>query len=318
MASSDMRWKMHDSLRELDRKLNYMQLAKDYVKEKCSEAVFVGGFCLAVTGAFGVLLTPIALFAELAGNRKIEAYKSELPRTNVYEQKYADLAERVSEKTGVDEKILLGLIAGGKTIYAKELRENGYAGIVPVRPEEAGVTAETLRNDDEQCLLSAAQVFRKAAEGHTDLETVVGEFWYREKEEEAESAGDGWQFINAAINAYNDRTRAEQCSKAQESLMYHQGALAYEEMLSKLPEEEQEFRRIHGSYPSGQDPLSRKIQNPALLFYYQATIDAYERHRAGDKDFTWIDLLPVKLASIMKCSLAHMGGAKLKESGSGE
>jgi len=304
-------WKVQDALKELDMKLNYFQIAKNYVKEKCRDAAIIGGICLSVTGVFGVAIAPMAILAEVANkNKKIEAYETGLPRTEVYKQKYSDLVERVSDKTGVDERILLGLIAGGNTTYANGLRENGYAGIIPIKPEEAGVTADTLRTDDEQCLLSAAQVFKEIAEDQTNLEAVVSEFWYREKEKQAENAGGNWQFISAANNAYNDRTRAEQCSRAKEALMLHQNALEYEEMLANLPEEEQKFKELHGSL-SGRTPLDRKITNPALLFYYKATIEAFERYNAGDKEFTWLDLLPVKLSATIYSSLAHMNGVEL-------
>ena len=317
MNTNDLRWKVNDALRDLDKKQNYTRLVKDYIKEKCSEAVIVGGICLSMTGIFAAMMAPLAIIYEVVfANKKVEAYETNLPKTNFFEQKYSDLAERVSEKTGVDERILLGLISGGNTTYANELRETGYAGIVPIRPEEAGVTAEVLNNDDEQCLMSAAQVFRKAAEGCTDLEAAVSGFWYREKEEEADSIGDGWQFITAAINAYHDRANGDMYAKAQEALMYHQGALKYEKMLAEIPEEKKILRRYS---PTGYDPLTRKIKNPALLFRHKATIDAYERYRAGDEDFTWIDLLPVKLGATIYCSVAYMGGVELnQENSSGE
>ena len=315
MDTTELNWKVNAALNDLDRKLNYFQHAKDYVTDKCREAAVIGAVILGVTGMFSIPLVGLAgIFYILAPDKKAEAYETNCPKNDSLEQKYSTLAERVSAKTGVDKRILLGFIAGGKTRYAEDLRKDGYAGIIPLKPEEAGVTAETLNNDDEQCLMSAANVFKKIVkEQQHSLESAVGFFWYREKEEEAKQAGGGWQFITSAMDASADRADVEWNSKALTDLQNHECALALEKYLSTFPEEERAWRTNH-AYKT----LNGKIKNPAYLFRCKATIDAFERHLAGD-DFTWIDLLPTKLSAAVSCSLAYMNGVELKPgNGSGE
>lgn len=302
-------WKMQEALKELDRKLNYVQLAKNYVKEKCREAAIIGGICLSVTGVFGVAIAPMAIWAEVASrNKKIEAYETGLPRTDVYKQKYSDLVERVSEKTGVDEKILLGLIAGGNTTYANDLRDNGYAGLVPIRPEEAGVTAETLRNDDEQCLLSATRVFKDIAseQNNPNLEAAVGCFWYREMQEDAEKIPGNWDYVSAAMHAYERRQDYSYAGHFEKTLQQHECALSMKKHLQeRFSGKELDFWMHRGT------ALQHEIKNPALLFHCHAAIEAHRRYKAGE-EFDWIDLLPVKPSAAISCSLAYMAGVELK------
>lgn len=302
-------FKVESALNDLDRKLNYAVRAKQYANTACSAVNYYGSRILGIAGVLTVLIGACEkILPVLLPEPKAEVYQTSRIKNSSFEEKYSGLAKKVSEKTGVDERILLGLIAGGKTTHADDLRENSYAGIVPLKPEEAGVTAETLSNDDEQCLLSAARVFKDIAEKqkYIDLEAAVGSFWFREKEEEAGSFRDGWQYISAAINAYNGRTRAEICANARESLMYHEGAINFEKFLATFPEEEQLYRRR-----SCQEILRRKIENPALLFRHKAVIEAFERYRAGD-EFTWLELLPPKLAAAIGCSVAYMDGVEFK------
>ncbi len=308
MATTELSWKVNAALNELDRKLNYVQHTKEYVKQKCRQAVCVGAVILGIAGGLGGILHAGSAGIAYLFPEKKEAYETSRPKNNSVEQKYSALVERVCAKTSVDKRILLGLIAGGKTMHADGLRKDGYAGIIPLKPEEAGVTAETLSNDDEQCLLSAAQVFKKNAEKYKahDLESAVGFFWHREKEAEAEKAGGGWQYITSAMSAADKRADTEWCAKRQELLQGHECALAFEKHLSTFPEGEREWRIAHAS-----QILNRKITNPASLFCCKASIDAYERNRAGD-EFTWIDLLPSKLASVISCSLAYMNGVEFK------
>ncbi len=319
MATGNLSWKVHDALDDLDRKQNYLERAKQRANNACHTFTYYGARALLMAGAAYIAISASAKFIDtLLPEKKIEAYETSRNKNNALEEKYSGLAKKVSEKTGVDERILLGLIAGGKTTYANDLRADGYVGFVPLKPEEAGVTAETLNNDDEQCLLSAARVFKDIAEKQksTNLEAAVSSFWFREKEAEAGSFRNGWKYISSAINAYNVRTNADNYAKAQEDLMYHQGALNYEKMLAELPEEERLLRRRTGI--GGTDPLQRKITNPARLFHNKAIVEAYERNRAGD-EFTWIDLLPPKLSAAVCCSLAYMNGVEFKSvNGSGE
>ncbi|MBW3001929.1 hypothetical protein KY338_02070 [Candidatus Woesearchaeota archaeon] len=308
MKKEILDWKVHDALRDLNRKQNYMHIAAEYVKDKCRQAVAIGGFALGVSGVIVAPLGLLALVAEQFAGSKAEAYETSRPRSDVYEQKYSDLVEKVSEKTGVDERILLGLIAGGNSTYANDLRENGYAGIVPVRPEEAGVTAETLSNDDEQCLLSAARVFQEIAgsQNSHNLEAAVGCFWYRKMQEDAEknSAGN-WDYVSSAVRAYEMRQDSVRVGNLQEQLQAHEGALAIKENLKqRFSGKELDFWMIRST------GLQREIKDPAFLFFCTAAIEAHRRYRAGD-EFEWIDLLPVKPSAAIGCSLAYMDGVEL-------
>lgn len=314
MATTELSWKVDAALRDLDRKQNYLQHAKDYVKDKCREAAVVGALILGITGMFSIPIAGLAGISYILGpDKKAETYETNRNKNSTLEEKYSGLAKKVSAKTGVDERILLGLIAGGNTSYAKDLREKGYSGIIPLLPEEAGVTAETLNSDNEQCLMSAANVFKKIAEKQNDLEGVVGFFWHREKEAEAEKFRDGCQYMGSAQMAYAKRTDDTWQSQRIKALQDHEGALSLEKYLSTFSEEERTWREAHAS-----QTLIRKIKNPAYLFCCKASIDAFERNRAGD-EFTWIDLLPPKLASAIYCSLAYMNGVEFKpKNGSGE
>ena len=318
MATDELSWKVNIALQDLDIKLNYFQHLKRAVKEKAREVAYGGVLVLGASGVIGGLLygsvAGIAGIASvLSPDKGAEAYETNKPKNDSLEQKYGALAERVGAENGVDKRILLGLIAGGRTMYAEDLRKNGYAGIIPLKPEEAGVTAGTLNNDDEQCLMSAAQVFKKNAKKPAfDLESAVGCFWYREKDAEANKAVGGWCFISSAMDAANHRADMDWCAKRKETLQGHESALEFEKYLSTLPEEERKWKMAN-SYSI----LMRKINSPASIFCCKASIEAFERNEAGDK-FTWIDLLPVKLASAIYCSLAYMNGVKFKpENGSG-
>lgn len=315
MATTELSWKVNDALNDLDRKLNYLGHAKKYVKEKCREAACIGAVILGVTGMFSIPLVGLAgIFYILTPEKKAETYETNRYKNSTLEEKYSGLAKKVSAKTGVDERILLGMIAGGRTRYAEDLRKDGYAGIIPLKPEEAGVTAETLNSDDEQCLMSAANVFKKIVkEQQHNLESAVGFFWYREKEAEADKFGNGWNFITSAQSAHTNRASAEWYSQRTQALQEYESAVALAKYLSTLPEEQRkiEERRMYVT-------LSKKDHNPAYLFCCKASIEAYERNQAGD-EFTWIDLLPTKLAAAVSCSLAYMNGVEFKpKNGSGE
>jgi hypothetical protein len=308
MKKEILDWKVHDALRDLNKKQNYVHIAAEYVKDKCRQAVAIGGFALGVSGVIVAPLGLLALVAEQFADSKAEAYETNRPRTDLYEQKYSDLAEKVSEKTGVDERILLGLIAGGNTMYANDLRDNGYAGIVPLRPEEAGVTAETLRKDDEQCLLSAARVFQEIVQSNNshNLEAAVGCFWYREMQEDAEKIPGNWDYVSAAMRAYEMKQDYNYAGHFEKLLQEHEGALAIKKHLeSRFSGEVLDFQMRRSA------ALQHEIKSPALLFHCHAAIEAHRRYVAGE-EFDWIDLLPVKPAAAISCSLAYMDGVELK------
>gem|GEM_PF-4322354 len=306
MVTNNFNWRVQDALRDLDKKQNYVHIAADYVKEKCREAAAIGGIILGVSGALAVPMGLMALVVEQFADNKAEAYETSRPKTDVYEQKYSDLVEKVSEKTGVDERILFGLIAGGNTTYANDLRETGYAGIVPIRPEEAGVTAETLEKDDEQCLLSAARVFQDIAgkQNNPNLEAAVGCFWYREMQEDAEKIPGNWDYVSAAMHAYERRQDYSYAGHFEKILQQHEGALAIKKRLQeRFSDEEQDYWMRRGT------ALQHEIKNPALLFHCHATIEAHRRYKA-EEEFDWIDLLPVKPSAAISCSLAYMNGVE--------
>ncbi len=309
MATSKLRWKVYDALSDLDKKQNYLEIAKDYVKEKCREAMLLGGIVLGVSGALGVPIGLLAIVAEQFTGSKVEAYETSRPKTDMYEKKYSGLAERVSKKTCVDERILIGLIAGGNTTYANELRENGYAGIIPLRPEEAGLTAETLKNDDEQCLMSAARVFKDIAgeQNSPNLESAVGIFWYREMQETAEKTSEGnWDYVSSALRAYERRKDYGHAAHFKQVLQEHEGAIAVKKRLEqRFSGKEKEF------WVSRSTALQKEIKDPAFMFFCNAVVEAHRRYKAG-KEFDWIDLLPVKLAAAVYCSVAYMDGVELK------
>lgn len=309
-------WKVIDALKELDRKQNYLKHAKQCINNACRTVAYYGT-CLLLIG--GVLYITIdagtKVLPALFPKKKIEVYETNLNKSNTFEEKYSGLAKKVSEKTGVDERILLGLIAGGRTAFANDLRADGYAGIVPLKPEEAGVTAETLSSDDEQCLMSAAKVFRNVAgeQNLSNLELAVGCFWYREIEKDAKQQKSGWSYVKSAREAYERRMHYDYTAHFEEQLMHHKGAIAAKEHIEKtFAGAEREFwmRRSLA--------LGREIKDPAFLFHCNAVIEASKKYKAGE-EFTWIDLLPPKLASAICCSLAYMGGVEFKlENGSGE
>lgn len=300
-------WKVNSALRDLDKKQNYVQIAKDYVEKKCRQGIAIGGIILGCSGAVAVPLGLMALVAEQFAGNKAEAYETSRPKTDAYEQKYSDLVEKVSEKTGVDEKILLGLIAGGNTMYANDLRENGYAGIIPIKPEEAGVTADTLSNDDEQCLLSAARVFKDIAgeQNNPNLEAAVGCFWYREMQEDAEKIPGNWDYVSAAMHAYERRQDYSYAGHFEKTLQQHECALSMKKHLQE---------RFSGKaleyWMNRSTALQHEIKNPALLFHCNAAVEAHRRYKAGE-EFDWIDLLPVKPSAAISCSLAYMDGVEL-------
>lgn len=313
-------WNVKYALRELDEKLNYVERAKQRVKNACLAGAYAGGCILGVIGVIGgVLYGGSVIVSHLIPEKKAEAYTNDRSKSNAVEEKYSDLAKRVSKKTGVDERILLGLISGGSTLYAKDLREKGYAGIIPLRPEEAGVTARTLDSDDEQCIMSAARVFKAIADQNENknLEAAVGTFWCREMEEEAARLQKmhekfGWTYIDAAWTAYERMSDPNHAYSRKDVLQRHESALAEKERIAKLPEEERKF------WASRSLTLLNEIKDPALIFACNAAIEAHDRYKAGEK-FTWIDLLPTKLSAVVSCSLAYMNGVEFKpENGSGE
>ncbi|MBD3304223.1 hypothetical protein GF343_03690, partial [Candidatus Woesearchaeota archaeon] len=307
MKKATIDWRVLSALNDLDRKQNYMHIAADYVKDKCRQGVAVGGIILGFSGALVVPIGLLGLVVEQFADNKVEAYETSRPRSDVYEQKYSDLVEKVSEKTGVDERILLGLIAGGNTMYANDLREDGYAGIVPLRPEEAGLTAETLRCDNEQCLMSAARVFQDIAKSQNspNLEAAVGCFWYRDMQEDAEKNSKGnWDYVSSAMRAYEMRQDYNYAGHFEKYLKEHKGAISIKKHLQdRFSGKEQDY------WMSRSTALQHEIKDLALLFHCQAAIEAHRRYKAGEK-FDWIDLLPVKPSAAISCSLAYMDGVE--------
>ena len=76
---------------------------------------------------------------------------------------------------------------------------------------------------------------------------------------------------------------------------------------NKLKMKEETAQKI-----SAAETLIKEIKDPALIFACNAAIEAHKRYKAGE-EFTWIDLLPVKLAAAIYCSLAYMNGVEFKK-----
>ena len=306
MATDDEYWSPYQEIRKLDRKLNYVKNAKDWCKEKAKEGAHILGICLALSIPGGLLLGgTLELANYLASKQQPAPYQTTLNASRIVKDEYDGLAEKVSERTGVDKNILLGLIAGGQTSFANDLREQGYTGIIPIRPREVGITAETLVQDEEQCLMSAAKVFNDVCQAHKtdDLEAAVALFWNRENEPTERGE---WGYVDGARHAFEKRTNTDYYFNRKSALDGHKAALALEKHLKErkdLTEDEIEFEmRMHG------ETLMKKITSPSYMAHCKATVEAYELWNAGNKDFTWIDLLQPKLAAVTCCSLAHMNG----------
>jgi hypothetical protein len=122
--------------------------------------------------------------------------------------------------------------------------------------------------------------------------------------------GNGWSYIVGAMNAHIHRTDSTYYNLRRDDLLAHQGTIRREQI-------RKEFQKKHGMFPDGKDPgsfrRSGKIRDPAYLFHCEATVEAYELWRAGNKDFTWVDLLHPKLAAAIQSSLAHMNGVQIKK-----
>jgi hypothetical protein len=156
--------------------------------------------------------------------------------------------------------------------------------------------------------MSAARIFKAAAEKHKshNLELAVGVFWYRDMEEAAKQYNHGWEYVYSAWNAYERRQDYTYAAHFEEQLLAHEGALAAKaHMAERFSGEEQEFWKRHNP------ALQREIKDPTFLFACKAIIEANKRCKAGE-EFTWIDLLPVKVAAAIYCSVAYMGGVEFK------
>ncbi|MEM4263555.1 MAG: hypothetical protein QW666_01505 [Candidatus Woesearchaeota archaeon] len=72
-----------------------------------------------------------------------------------------------------------------------------------------------------------------------------------------------------------------------------------------MPEEERKY------WVSRTTVLQNELKDPAFIFACNAAIEANNRHNAGE-EFTWIDLLPVKLSAAVSCSLSYMNDVEFK------
>jgi hypothetical protein len=219
---------------------------------------------------------------------------------------YRCLAEMMQRKKNVDKRIVLGLIAGGSTCWADAMREEGYYGIVPLKPEEAGLEARTLKND-ALCLDRAIDLFLEMVEEnrYKKLDIAVANFWNREwKDSEM-------QYVSNARNAYDSRRHISKMHDHRQRLHRHEIALEREKKIEEFKKKAEWEKMSYSQQSQHSDFIARnKITDRSMLYWTKAVIEANDRHKAGEQ-FTWIDLLDHNFADVIYATLAPMKGVEL-------
>jgi len=322
MATKNLDWETRLKLQKLDSKLNWRRI---YVRDTFNS------ISNSIKNTYHDLNKPFAagiaiLFFAMAS---LLVYKEsqKIPQTtcistmavdNQIESRYDDLTDRVAGRISVlgskeqDQRLCLGLIAASNTGYAQELREKGFIGIVPLQPQEAGLEAAVLKNDPEQCLMSAMGLINQLRiqnenklETRLDFENLITDFWYRTEQnnfKDMPRKGD-WAYIVKAKDAYAHKMDSQISERNEKRLGHHRRALGVEEAIKRNPEQAEFRRRLYE-----RNGTSQKITDPLEMFYVQAVIDAHKKYISWEGDYTWLDLIPEDKAKPVRIILAYLDG----------